>query len=263
MAILLKPHVGGGSVEHFYHFVCDYLLPLYEMEITTGIAGKGYVVRDCGPMNVWLDFVFGPDAFTKVPRETFQQERYGRSWDKHFAVERFAYRLGVEVDVARFRAVVSAFCAEFLPPIPRPGVVTVIDRRPPPPFYVDGRAELAGGGSTRRSISNLELLCQAISAHSPVTLVDFDGMSPADQLNTINATDVLIGQHGAGLTHLLFLRDNATLVEFNTTNPKLRWFQTLSAGAGRQHHKFVIDGLHTELSPELIAEISEFIARRG
>jgi hypothetical protein len=258
----LIPGVGPGSVEHFYHFMCDYILPLYELELSDGIVGKGYVVRDCGPMNVWLDFVFGEDAFTKVSREAFNRDASRRLWSRRIQLDRFAFREGITIDPVRFNEVVSAFCDKFLPPITSRDAVTVLDRRPPPSFYLDGRAEKKGGGSTRRSISNLDQLTEHISGHRPASLVDFEGMSPAEQLRIINQTDVLIGQHGAGLTHLLFLHDDAVLVELNDSDQRLGHFRMLSEGVGLDYREFLVDGLHVTLSADVIDEISRHVARR-
>lgn len=262
MTTYLKPDGGPGSVEHFYHFVCDYLLPLYELEISHGIVGQGYVIRDCGPMNVWLDFVFGADAFIKVPREKFDRDSTRRFWNRRIHLDRFAYRDGITIDVGRFNDVLSTFRTKFVPPISTRGIVTVLDRRPPPPFYLDGRAEKEGGGSTRRSISNLNQLTDQISTHRTAVLVDFGGMAPAEQLRIINQTDVLIGQHGAGLTHLLFLPDNASLVELNNAKRRLGYFRMLSEGVRRDYRDFLVDGPHVTLSADMINQISAHVERR-
>lgn len=262
MAIYLKPGSSVGSVQHFYHFLFDYLLPLYELELSDGVAGKGHVIRDCGPMNVWLDFVFGENAFIRVSREIFSRDASRRLWNRQIRLDRFANRRGIPIDIVRFTEVVAAFRERFLPPIPNRDTVTVVDRRPPPAFYIDGSAESQGGGATRRSISNLDRLIEHISTHSTATLVAFEDTSPAEQLRIINQTDVLIGQHGAGLSHLLFLHDNAALVELNTANHLLPHFRLLSERTGREYHELVIDGFHATLSDEMIEEISHIVAGR-
>jgi len=263
MATFLRPGPTTGSVEHFYHFMLEYLLPLFELDATRGIAGKGYVVRDCGPMNVWLDFVFGHDAFTRVPREHFAQEELGEISANHIQLESFARRVGISIESVRFHEVLGAFREKFMPPVAHRNTVTIIDRLAPPPFYTDGRAELSGGGSTRRSISNLSQLAETVSQHHPVTVVDLATMTPAEQIETINTTSVLIGQHGAGLTHSLFLHHDATLVELNTTDWGEVWFQTLNSDLGLRYHRFSIDGRHTTLERELIDEISDFVSATG
>lgn len=263
MATFLRPGPGVGSVEHFYHFTLEYLLPLFELDVTRGIAGKGYLVRDCGPMNGWLDFVCGPDAFTRVPREDFAPERPRRFWDKHIQLDAFAGQEGISIDAERFTQVLAAFREKFMPPVADRSAITIIDRRSPSSFYTDGAAEIPGGGSTRRSISNLDQLAQTLSARHPVSVVDFATMTPADQIDTINKTAVLIGQHGAGLTHSLFLHNDATLVELHTTDWDQVWFQTLNTDLGLRYRSFTIDGLHTALERELIHEISDFVSMTG
>ncbi len=220
------------------------------------------MILDCGPMNVWLDFVFGENAFTRVSREKFARDASRRLWNRQIRLDRFAIRKGILIDIVRFTEVVAAFRERFLPPIPSRDNVTVLDRRPPPAFYIDGSAEFQGGGSTRRSISNLDRLVEHISRHSTATLVAFEDTSPAEKLRIINQTDVLIGQHGAGLSHLLFLHDNAALVELNSANLLLPHFRLLSERTGREYHELVIDGFHATLSDEMIEEISHLVASR-
>ena len=261
MAHYLKPG-NGGSVEHFYHFVLQYLLPLFEKELTDGVAGKGYVVRDCGPMNVWFDFAFGPDAFTIMSRKKFLAAPAWRWWDRHIELEAFADRTGPSVDATRFHDVASAFREKVLPGNAKPDTVTVLNRQPPPSFYLDGSAEKSGGGSHRRSISNLDQLSQMISERMPVNFVDFAAMSPADQMMAIGRSTVLVGQHGAGLVHSIFLQGDAPLVELtNLTDRKLH-FRRLSEGLGREYQAFYLDKRHATLSPQMMNEIVDFLVDR-
>ena len=260
MPTFLRPGPGVGSVEHFYHFTVEYLLPLFERDVAQGITGRGFVVRDCGPLNVWLDFVFGPDAFSRVSREQFALQRPWKFWDKQIQLDAFAGQEGISIGSERFTQVLVAFREKFMPPVADRNGITIIDRRAPSSFYTDGAAELPGGGSTRRSISNLDQLAETLSVHHPVCVVDFADMSPADQIATINNTAVLIGQHGAGLTHSLFLHNDATLVELNTTDWDQVWFQTLNRDLGLRYRSFTIDGLHTTLDRKQIADISDFVS---
>lgn len=86
--------------------------------------------------------------------------------------------------------------------------------------------ELAKGGKVRitflerntkfRKILNSAELIAAIHLNDSYTVrsVSFDRkISFRDQLDVIRNTDVLIGMHGAGLTHLLFLPPWATVFE--------------------------------------------------
>jgi len=259
MALYLHPGHGKGSVEHFYHFLFEYLLPLYERNLTIGITERDFIVQDCGPMNGWLDFVFGTNAFSIVSPEKFAEGRSRRLWDKHIKLEAFASQRGLEIDASRFNEVVTAFRSQFLPPQSPPDTITVIDRRPPPAFYLDGRAKNPGGGSTRRSIGNLSELVSAITTQNPVRLVDLWDMTPADQLEVISRTAVLIGQHGAGLAHSIFMHENATLVELKPEK-RSNHFLNLSRDLGRKYGSFFLDSEHTTLSTSLIRDVSAYVS---
>lgn len=49
--------------------------------------------------------------------------------------------------------------------------------------------------------------------HSPIHVVDFADMSIEQQLQLIQITDILIGHHGAALTHIMFMSPESTVVE--------------------------------------------------
>lgn len=78
-----------------------------------------------------------------------------------------------------------------------PIVVTLIDRR-----------------ETRRLRHQASLLAalEKRSLHVRVRAVDFAALSFADQVRVARETDVLVGVHGAGLTHILFMRRGAGAV---------------------------------------------------
>jgi capsular polysaccharide biosynthesis protein len=44
-------------------------------------------------------------------------------------------------------------------------------------------------------------------------MVDMAGMSFEEQLHTIRRTDILLGAHGAGLAHLMFLPQTSVVME--------------------------------------------------
>lgn len=262
MTTYLKPGIAPGSVEHFYHFVLQYLLPLFEKEITDGIAGKGFSVRDCGPMNVWFDFIFGPEAFSIVSRDRFPKKAPKRFWDKHIQLDAFANKRGLVVDVDRFTDVLTVFRSRFVTSNNPIDTVTILDRGMPPAFYLDGRAEKPGGGSIRRSISNLDQLSLRISERMPVNFIDFADLSPAEQLAAISRTRVLVGQHGAGLVNSIFMHEDSTLVEMNIDGSWCH-FRTLNEGLGRPYRAFHLEKEHATLSSGLMDEIADYVGGRA
>ena len=71
------------------------------------------------------------------------------------------------------------------------------------------------GSTTAESVQLQDAAIKArLECHGIViTLHEFTDVPISDQLRVIHASDVLIGAHGAGLTHLLFLPDWAGLLE--------------------------------------------------
>jgi len=70
--------------------------------------------------------------------------------------------------------------------------------------------------TAHRNVINEEELLEGLAAEPKVTLrrvVFNDKMPFQKQLTLMQNTDILIGMHGAGLTHLLFLPDGAAVFE--------------------------------------------------
>jgi hypothetical protein len=250
----LVPEPSNGSVEHFYHFVVEYLLPLYELKLTSGFSDD-MVLKDCGPLNPWLDHVFGAGTFSFRGRDQFADEVSRASVDQVRQLEAFAGKDNVLVDGTRFAEVAAALRAGVAPaPPPRSGC-TLIDRREPPEWYLDGRAEKPGGGSTRRSISNLPELERALAGLTEVTTVEFVDLSPAEQIERVSGSKVLIGQHGAGLTHAVFLASDAAVIELNSEPEDWTYFRVLCNGLGIEYRSVRLDSLHATLSAETIDDV--------
>jgi glycoprotein 2-beta-D-xylosyltransferase len=68
----------------------------------------------------------------------------------------------------------------------------------------------------RRKIANEHQLETYLRRHNPtmgITGVQLDLLAFDDQLRTVVASDVMIGMHGAGLTHAMFLSPGSALIE--------------------------------------------------
>jgi EGF domain-specific O-GlcNAc transferase len=81
---------------------------------------------------------------------------------------------------------------------------------------------LARRSMYRRILNEDELFAELLKDERyEAQIVDFDhGITFSDQLRVVRNTDILIGMHGAGLTHLLFLPKWAALFElYNCEDP--------------------------------------------
>lgn len=79
------------------------------------------------------------------------------------------------------------------------------------------RAHPRSTGETDRTIADVEAdaaYLQTLYPFHAVQVVSFEGMPFSEQLEYIIETDILVAVHGAGNIHVLFLPDEATLVEY-------------------------------------------------
>lgn len=70
--------------------------------------------------------------------------------------------------------------------------------------------------STHRSILNYKDLLKALNSTFPdwkITYTDFSKMSLKDQIKMVSENDILLTIHGSGLSHMLFMNDNAFIIE--------------------------------------------------
>ncbi|KJX95149.1 DUF563 domain-containing protein [Zymoseptoria brevis] len=89
-----------------------------------------------------------------------------------------------------------------------------------------------------RSLDNQDALVQAIRSRFPqvdVHLVDFAALSFKQQLETVASTDILVGVHGAGLTHGMFLKPNSTIVEIRPPVMDHKGFKNMAKFLGHRY----------------------------
>ena len=99
----------------------------------------------------------------------------------------------------------------------------------------------------KRRLIDKELYIEKLKKKFPavqVQLVDFAPLSFTEQLKIARQTDILVGVHGAGLTHELFLQPGSTVVEIIPHTLKHKGFRNLAKLMG--HHYF---SSHAEEQP--------------
>ncbi|KAG8159638.1 hypothetical protein KVR01_010275 [Diaporthe batatas] len=86
----------------------------------------------------------------------------------------------------------------------------------------------------RRKLEGAEALLKAVEVKYPnvnVSSVDFELLSIPEQLAMIQRTDILVGVHGAGLTHTMFMTHGA-VVEIRPPNFQHKGFKNLAQMMG-------------------------------
>jgi hypothetical protein len=227
--LLVVPGNIGGSVEHFYHFMFGYLLPF--LEHCHGMRGSHrFAMRDCGPMNRLFKDLGGFHIATR-PVHRMLEAMVGVApasggiarivipgFDAPGAYSAERFRRIRRIVARLYGAQIDAFAAAH-PKAASERLVLVIDRAPPPPEHLAEGTEVKSGGSARRSVPNMAEVFDAIAARHDAMLVRLEECSLFEQVFLFSRAWRVVAQHGAALSHLIWARADAGLVEI-MPNPK-------------------------------------------
>ncbi|KAF6830091.1 DUF563 domain-containing protein [Colletotrichum musicola] len=92
-----------------------------------------------------------------------------------------------------------------------------------------------------RKLMDQDVLLEAARKEFPlpdfnIQSIDFAAISFPDQLQVVQETDILVGVHGAGLTHTMFLRENgAAVVEIQPSSMAHKGFKNLAQMLGHRY----------------------------
>lgn len=244
----------SGSVQQFYHFLLGYLGPF--AAYAQAHPGEALALRDCGPMNAWIDAI-RPDVDVTTVSVGYALNTMIRAADSARIL------VGLD-DPARFRRrdLVGAAAAmrwlmgaEDVPPTPGLPQVVVIDRQVTDPFYRSSQSETEMGGQERRSTPGLPAAVADLPLAVPSRVVELTGMAPAEQIRLFSRATVIVGQHGAGLAHMLWLPAGSTVVEIQ---PPLvpgvdHIFRELALALGHRYAVVPQASVHAPVEPAALA----------
>lgn len=210
---MLVPAQWQGSVEHFYHFFHGYFVPIVLWQDKT--QQRKFAVRNCGPMNPWFELLAPDTELEFLPpgvmlqRVLTHRQEYQilHNWDDPTKFHRRSLDRFVNAVLARVGA---ASGESLLNSLPR---ITVLERRPSKAFYLEAGSETHASAADWRSVPNMPAVAEALRFLGEVTLADTAGMPPAEQVRLFNSTDVLVAQHGAGLSNIVWLPKGSAVVE--------------------------------------------------
>jgi hypothetical protein len=211
---LLVPALWSGSVEHFYHFLLGYLLPIALWHEGTG--GAAATVRDCGPMAPWLDLLQGHiDLEVIAPGLMLQRLVRGDQAATVLAPLDDPRSFDHEM-LQRFREFGRAIAGPDAMAAPAPARITLVDRGASHPHFDTSAAEIPLSGSTRRSVPNMQDLAAALTAVGTVELTDLADLTPAQQILVSTQTSIFVAQHGAALANMVWMAPGSSVVEIQS-----------------------------------------------
>jgi len=253
--VLLIPNQWDGSVQHYYHFLLGYLMPA-ALRIKRKKL-REVTVRDCGPMNRW----FEPLSVT-VDVEIMNVGHVLHS----FAGKMQPYCvLPTSDDPARFKArdiqEFTEMYRELLEIRPNKGFarhITVIDRRVSDPHFHAADTEAPNSGAERRSIPNLIDIVNGLPYGDVVGTFDAAEVEIRNQLSSFSTTRLLVGQHGAGLANMIWMKTGGSVVEILPPGPShsANIFRNLSQVCGLNYEAISQESDHAPVNEqELVAAV--------
>jgi hypothetical protein len=255
---IILPWNTNGSVEHYYHFLLGYFLPL---AIRCDKEGRTpFRVRDCGPMNRifgevahdWMIEVMDPGEHLEESSLRSASYVVGMDASTRYDPEKLRAAAAVVRD-----ALGVASNAEVCGNVAR---ILVVSRGEPDPFYSVGSAEIATSGTDRRSIPNLSDVATALADLGIVTICALERATLAEQVQAFQAADIVVAQHGAALANLVWCRSGTGVVQVDPTGTG-HVFSRLSEALGCEHVLIVQESVHAPVDPTAVRGSVEQLLR--
>jgi hypothetical protein len=271
--LCLSIHNRDGSVEHYYHYLLGFLVPLTlaHRKLDKGKYGTIYV-RSCAIMdkhtrNIEFEKVqFLPKRdldnlkiSSDNPAETIYDflECWGYDDPHYYSYTDFCIAKSIltELLLDEITKASQALNRSDQEGFPR---IVMISRKPPDPFYLSGECEVEGAGKSRRSIPNFEPIFSAIRSQYPNTIrATLEDKSLAYQIALFKSADIIIAQHGAALANLIWCKANTTLIEIHPVNlpqclQERDYFLNLANCMKINYHRVLQAGKHANVEVESV-----------
>lgn len=219
-----------GSVEHYYHFLLGFLVPLTLLYPKLNAENNSTkYIRSCGVLDKHIrDIGFEQiEIINKKVHAQIRQDVSSKGGSEQFEfVDCFGYDDPGFYSQSDFREAKSILIKILTEDIENavkaislrksstmPNVI-LIGREVPDVFYSSGDCEVPTAGKARRSIPNFRDLFQAIcSQYSTASWTTLEQKSLAYQIALFQQADVIIAQHGAALANLIWCNAGGMVVE--------------------------------------------------
>jgi hypothetical protein len=269
---LLNLRNNAGSVEHYYHFLLGYLVPLCAYAGKRDNESSILLARACGPLNHLVSeigipglLLCEPQSHSRLSRKAndfgFQNiEILGLDGWRKYDAERIASVTAQATQYIQQRLghQIESLCEELesnWKPSPR---LMVIRREDPDPYYLSELAEIKGAGTTRRSIANMPELIAALKTRFEQTkVVSLERRGLAEQISLFRMADVVVAQHGAALSNVIWMRPKTNVFEFVQNAAKHFHFQNLSPIFGIRHHILIQEDKKGPVDVEVLMDAIE------
>jgi hypothetical protein len=237
----------GGSREHFYHFLIGYLLPLVHAQ--SQYRFKRFLALDCGPLMspILHDTLtrLGYD-FNLVRPDAIERPVFLESWD-------YGWSEGVGKNSVRHAQslIRQAWSSYECPSDHCPRSENILIRRSRPhEFYHDGRSEIAGYGTSRRGITNLQEVSDFLTSNGVHHSIYEPGAHCLGcQIETFRTSRRILGFRGAEWANLIWSTPDVQ-VRMLDANPPAKLIGNFMSSLNIKHEFAVVDTPHSPEDPK-------------
>lgn len=259
----------NGSVEHYYHFLLGFFVPLIQWH---ALAQQTTYIRSCAVLDPLIKelnlsgiVILDKELHHSLKSlDTFQgfflehQTIRGFDHPEKYSRDAFRYTRDVILDTINressiresIKREVTSFFRWFRPIAKH---TIVINRLPSNPFYESEGAEIKTSGATRRSIPNFDEILEALGDLNPIG-VTLEGKTLREQVLLFQGANIIVAQHGASLANLIFCQEGATIVEIIPKNigHVVHYFSLLCEVLGLHYIAIEQENAHSAVNTEEI-----------
>lgn len=242
--IPVPPDGGGGNIEHYYHFIFDLVLPLFCLSNKT-FPNTMFLIEDFGIFTDRLLQIF-PES-VEIANGVNKQKNIHET--KLIGMNPKYVFLKKEI----LEDLKQSICSRLKINIrEQPRNILLIERMPPDEYFLS-KAQVKGGGASRRSIINhaelLSTLASMIKSPFKFHNLQLEKMSFEDQISYFDRALVVIAQHGAGLANCIWMRSEAVVIEFSH-DKNLDHFRLISKLRQLHYFFYKINSRHATIDIE-------------
>jgi len=264
----------SGSVEHYYHFLLGFLIPLAALFSREPPDARIVLIRSCGPMDRHLRElgISGLTTIDKVAHRGMRSQTDGAEFVSlqgfDFGPQNLTYnqdgiRSGVAFVRDWLRKKTDQFSAEIVRSWSnRSPKILLIERGEPDPFYFTEASEGKAAGNRRRTIANHSKLLVALSQrYCACCNLVLERLSLAEQIAWYSSADVVVAQQGAALSNVVWMRPGTAVIEIApTATQHYPTYRALAALTGVRFAQIPQADNFAPVDPSLVIEAIEKVS---
>jgi hypothetical protein len=134
--------------------------------------------------------------------------------------------------------------------------ILVIDRASSDDYHSGSLSETEMSGARRRSVPNLQSICGEILVKGTYSVVDMAQIPPESQVDLARNSKILVGQHGAGLTHMIWMPTGSTVIEIHPPLPDeaIDIFRQLAQALGHRYIRIPQANVHADIASQVLID---------